>query len=83
MWDGGPLRQFSKRHVSSHYKAYCGPFLKGFAGAYVCDGCQGPCPGIYRVDREWQCRSCKDCKPVSDAKIGDRCSKSKSRPAGL
>ncbi len=60
MWAGGPLRQFSRSQVTSHYKAYSGRFLRGYAGSYVCDGCQVPCAGIYRGKLQWLCGGCRE-----------------------
>jgi len=65
MWSGGPLRQFSNRQLKSHYVAYSSPILKGYAGSYLCDACQGPCQGRYRTPPlgNWVCGACKeDCE---------------------
>jgi hypothetical protein len=61
MWNGGPLRQFSEAQVKSHYVAYCSPILTGYAGSYICDGCQEPCAGVYLVRPFgiWLCGACK------------------------
>jgi hypothetical protein len=61
MWEGGPLRQFSETQANSHYIAYSGPFLTGYAGSYVCDQCQRPCAGVYFIKeiRKWLCGGCK------------------------
>lgn len=62
MWEGGPLRQFSETQASSHYVAYSAPFLKGYAGSYVCALCQRPSAGIYLVRKadKWLCGACKE-----------------------
>jgi len=62
MWDGGPLRQFGETQASCHYVAYSSPFLTGYAGSYVCDGCLRPSPGVCRVRQEskWLCGACKE-----------------------
>ena len=61
MWEGGPLRQFSRTQAKSHYVAYSGPILTGYAGSYICEGCQGPCSGVYlvRLFGIWLCGACK------------------------
>ena len=61
MWPGGPLRQFSKRQAGSHYVAYSGPFLTGYAGSYVCDRCLRPCAGVYyaQTRQDWLCGACR------------------------
>src|SRR5215813_7051044 len=61
MWNGGPLRQFSNTQAGGHYIAYSSPILKGYAGSYVCDGCQEPCAGVYLVRplEIWLCGACK------------------------
>jgi hypothetical protein len=62
MWERGPLRQFSETQAKSHYVAYSGPFLTGYAGSYICDQCHGPCAGVYFVKetRNWLCGGCKE-----------------------
>lgn len=61
MWEGGPLRQFSETEAKSHYIAYSGPFLTGYAGSYVCDRCLRPSAGVYIVKEQhsWLCGKCK------------------------
>jgi hypothetical protein len=62
MWPGGPLRRFSPIR-----KGGCQLPLEGggFGGSYVCEGCQVPVAGVYRViDRverreSWVCAGCK------------------------
>ena len=60
MWESGPLRQFSDTQAKSHYVAYSGPFLTGYAGSYVCDRCGRSFAGAYRVSstQEWLCPNC-------------------------
>lgn len=72
MWEGGPLRQFSKTQVKSHYVGYSGPFLKGYAGSYVCDLCLLPSAGVYflRPQRSWLCGKCK--RKVQRSRKGSR-----------
>jgi hypothetical protein len=62
MWDGGPLRQFSRAQASSHYVGYSGPFKTGYAGSYICDRCQGASAGVYLATEahKWLCGPCKD-----------------------
>jgi hypothetical protein len=61
MWEGGPLRQFSKTQAKGHYVAYSGHFLTGYAGSYVCDQCRKPCAGIYyaKACQSWLCGGCR------------------------
>jgi hypothetical protein len=65
MWEGGPLRQFSSKQAKSHYVGYSTPFLTGYAGSYICDLCQVPCSGVYRVLplEKWICGGCKERAP--------------------
>jgi hypothetical protein len=62
MWRGGPLREFSEVRLSNNQKAYSSPFLQGYAGSYVCDGCLTPTEGVYRVllTKKWLCGRCKE-----------------------
>ena len=67
MWEGGPLRQMSEIAMSGFI-----PYAKtinscGFAGRYICDGCQEPSRGVrrqnvYKLDGNrpsgWLCDSC-------------------------
>ena len=67
MWEGGPLRQMSDVAMSGFI-----PYAKtinscGFAGRYICDGCQEPSRGVrrqnvYKLDGNrpsgWSCDSC-------------------------
>ncbi len=62
MWEGGPLRQFSPERNTTCKMYYESPGLKGYVGAYVCDGCGEPSPGIYsphHPHRKWLCAACK------------------------
>jgi hypothetical protein len=61
MWAAGPLRQFGERQAGGHYVAYSSPFLKGYAGSYVCDRCLRPCAGVYylRELKNWLCGDCR------------------------
>lgn len=78
MWPGGPLRRFSPVR-----KGACQAPLEGggFGGSYVCEGCQMPVAGVYRViagvqSREsWLCASCK-AQPQRKraARAGNTCS---------
>ena len=72
MWEGGPLRQMSDVAMGGFI-----PYAKtinssGFAGRYICDGCQGPSRGVRRqnVDKlsgnrpsGWLCDSCLEGRP--------------------
>ena len=52
MWPGGPLRLQRSR--------------RDFSRSYVCDGCQVPVVGVYRVlqgenrQEAWLCATCRD-----------------------
>jgi hypothetical protein len=61
IWKGSPLRQFSETQASSHYVAYSGPLLTGYAGSYVCEPCERPTAGVYlsTETHKWLCGGCK------------------------
>lgn len=67
MWNGGPLRQCSDEHHNGfQYYEHTDrnhPELswRGYTGAYVCEGCQKPCAGVYRVlaVKKWLCGGCR------------------------
>lgn len=63
MWEGGPDRLVSEVRCSGAPDAYA---EGGYAGNYVCQGCQAPSQGVYRVKprlevaKKWLCASCVD-----------------------
>ena len=58
-WPGGPLRHRSERRESTSWTPYG---KGGYAGPYVCDVCQRPVDGVYRVisQSSWACGPCRD-----------------------
>ena len=62
MWDGGPLRQWAPQrplHAGSTWVFYSG-VIGGYVGPYVCDQCEQPVVGVYRVYhvKKWICKAC-------------------------
>jgi hypothetical protein len=82
MWNGGPLRQFSDTQAKSHYIAYSGRFLTGYAGSYVCDRCRRPSPGVYlfKETHQWLCGGCKGRIPKGLGVRGHRHASKKATP---
>jgi hypothetical protein len=66
MWPNGPSRRFSEVRTTLTLLSYD---LGGFVGNYVCQGCEVPCIGVYRLNvrdsyaRNWICDHCKKAKP--------------------
>lgn len=60
MWQGGPLRQWAPKQPKG--KSWVKLAGDGFAGSYVCERCQRPVDGVYRVlePQKWVCGPCKD-----------------------
>lgn len=55
-WRGGPLRLWSPIRKGGRWIPLADG---GFGGPYVCDGCQKPVVGVYRVRETWLCAACK------------------------
>lgn len=67
MWEGGPLRQFSteaNRPATGKWISYDNPALNlaGYAGCYVCEGCERSVDGVYYAQgaQKWLCGACKE-----------------------
>jgi hypothetical protein len=68
MWEGGPLRQWSKDNPQRNLTGYAvglGNELEGYVGSYVCEECGEPCGGVYRRrgaaggEAKWVCGACR------------------------
>jgi hypothetical protein len=61
MWEGGPLRQWSAKRTNTTGLALG---HGGFAGSYVCDGCQRSVDGLYdvREAKKWLCGACREAR---------------------
>ena len=73
MWPGGPLRRWSFARSAGCSIPLAGG---GYGGAYVCERCQSPSPGIYRVIQgvqslaSWICASCKSLRSATEQHQG-------------
>jgi len=56
MWPGGPVREVTTEpRVRFKPSDRVGLHL----GKYVCSFCRQPCPGLYRAELGWFCKTCK------------------------
>jgi hypothetical protein len=57
MWEGGPLRRWSKAKTPQTPMGHS----TGFVGSYVCGQCLESCEGVYRLrePEKWVCGQCK------------------------